>query len=87
MSSLDDRKLALAENPYAEKTAWAMARIEEQRRAQEGYGLGVMFAFASMDEAMEENALFAKAAEAAKWASIWFFMIIPVIAMWNVVYG
>ena len=86
MSSLDDRKLALAENPYAEKTAWAMARVAEQKRTNEAYGHGLMFMFAEFGEATHEKSLLGRAAAASKWLTIWFFMIIPVIAMWNLVY-
>ena len=87
MSSLEDRMTALEHNPFAERTAWAMSRLEEQRRAEEGYGAGVMLVFAAGEEATEGNSPFAYAAAGAKWATIWFFMITPVVVMWNFVYG
>ena len=87
MSSLDERKIALAQNPFAARTAWAMARLEEKRQTERSYGHGLMFMFAEFEEATSGKSMFARAAEGAKWASIWFFMIVPVIAMWNLVYG
>ncbi len=87
MSSLEDRKAALVENPFAERTAWAMARIEEQKRMSEGYGYGLLFGFAALEEATAGKSPFSYVAAGAKWASIWFFMIAPVVAMWSVVYG
>lgn len=87
MSSLEDRKAALYDNPFAERTEWAMARLEQKRRAQEGYGAGIMLVFAAGEEATEGNSPLAYAAAGAKWASMWFFMITPVVVMWNFVYG
>ena len=86
MSSLDERKLALAQNPYAEKTAWALARIAEQERTQQAYGHGLMFMFAEFEEATTGTSPIARAAQLSKWFCIWFAMIVPVVAMWNVVY-
>ncbi|ABV94479.1 hypothetical protein Dshi_2746 [Dinoroseobacter shibae DFL 12 = DSM 16493] len=77
MSNLEDRKLALSENPYAEKYAAARASIEAEKRSKEASGYAWMSAAMNYGAAAEGPGRFGKISSGAKWFCIWFAMIVP----------
>jgi hypothetical protein len=61
------------------RRAEAEASIRAQQKRQEAAGHALMAGFEAYGSAASGNGLFAKINRGAKWALIWFFMIVPIL--------
>lgn len=85
MSSLEDRKAELELTQMSEKTAAALASIEQRERKRAAAGYAMIGGAMAYGEGSLGDGIFGKVSSAAKWFCIWFAMIAPVLLFWRVV--